>query len=516
MTPVRQWSQHQNMIFDFVANGRGSALVLAVAGAGKTTTIVEAVKRIHPRNSIHMLAFNSAIARELKERVPSHVRASTFHSVGNGALIKKIGFMPEIDAKKMRRVLAEKLSDHEFQLFGEFVTKLVSFGKGEGIGVLKKDHTDSWLHLVAHHDMSLDIEAPGMRADEDLDDYADRVAAFEREMLLRATDLASRALEWSNEAAEKGLIDFDDQLYLPLLWDLPLWKNDFVFVDENQDLNPVRRALVRKMLKPKWGRVIGVGDPKQSIYGFTGASVDAMALMGRDFNCIELPLTVSYRCAQAIVQKAQEIVDYIQASPSAPVGEVIYDKKLDRPFDTTTLGPRDAILCRNTAPLVSHAFKLIARRIPCKVLGREIGQGLIALVKKMKAESLLDLETKLTQFQMRETERFRKKGEERKIEEVNDKVQCLIQIMETLSEDQLTVAGVIKSIEDLFTDDASDILTLSTVHKAKGREWDTVVILAPELMPSKWARMDWQREQELNLMYVAYTRAKLRLVILDR
>jgi len=82
---------------------------------------------------------------------------------------------------------------------------------------------------------------------------------------------ARSLIQASNESAKLGMLDFDDQLYLPLLWKLRLFQNDFVFIDEAQDTNPVRRALAKLALRPG-GRLIAVGDPRQAIYGFTGAS----------------------------------------------------------------------------------------------------------------------------------------------------------------------------------------------------------------------------------------------------
>src|SRR5262249_55889188 len=66
-------------------------------------------------------------------------------------------------------------------------------------------------------------------------------------------------------------------------------------------------------------------------------------------------------------------------------------------------------------------------------------------------------------------------------------------------------------------DDATnaDTLIFSTVHKAKGLEFDTVYILKSELMPHPAAKRGWQLDQEYNIIYVALTRAKQRLYFLD-
>src|SRR5277367_729756 len=106
--------------------------------------------------------------------------------------------------------------------------------------------------------------------------------------------MARQLLGWSNDAAKLGRLDFDDQLYLVCLWKLRLWQNNVVVVDEAQDTNRVRRAMLHLMLGAG-GRLYAVGDESQSIMGFTGASVDAMAQIEREFNCRRLPLTVSYR-----------------------------------------------------------------------------------------------------------------------------------------------------------------------------------------------------------------------------
>ena len=57
------------------------------------------------------------------------------------------------------------------------------------------------------------------------------------------------------------------------------------------------------------------------------------------------------------------------------------------------------------------------------------------------------------------------------------------------------------------------VLTLSTVHKSKGREWQRVYILGrAKYMPSPYAKKAWQIEQESNLEYVAITRAIAELI----
>jgi superfamily I DNA/RNA helicase len=71
-------------------------------------------------------------------------------------------------------------------------------------------------------------------------------------------------------------------------------------------------------------------------------------------------------------------------------------------------------------------------------------------------------------------------------------------------------------VDSLFGDNVTGLLVLSTIHKAKGREWERVFWLDRiGTCPSKWARQAWQQDQEKNLMYVAATRAKSELIDLN-
>jgi len=472
LKPLAAPSLYQQAIFREIATGRGSLIVKAVAGSGKTTTCVQSLRYI-PGVDL------------------TRVRASTFHSAGFKAVAKKLD-LPfasiKTDGGKVGQLARETLGEVEQNLYGSFCAQLVGLAKGQGIGVLSPDSADAWFNLIQHHDLYLEDE----QADEE-----------------RAVQIARDLLKKSNEVAKQGRLDFDDMLYLPLLWRLRLWQNDYVYVDEAQDTNPVRRALAKLALRPG-GRLIAVGDERQAIYGFTGASHDAMDLIRQEFNCKELPLTVSYRCPKAVGRKAQELVEYFEVAPTAIEGSV---DTLTLPEALKVLGPHDAILCRQTRPLISLAFTLIAAGTGCAILGRDIAKGLVDLIKKRKASGIDALTSKLEAFRDREVARFLAKGEEGKAESITDRVGCVLTVIEHLAEDERTVPKLVLKLESMFTD-TNGVLLLSTVHKAKGREWDNVAILEPELMPSKWARQDWQYQQELNLMYVAWTRAIKSLIFI--
>lgn len=505
-TPApKTWSPYQTAFFDWIKNSKGSAILVAVAGAGKTTVLVEGSR--HMSGSIASAMYNKSAATEFQGRLAeagignnSH-RAGTFHSFGYSAL-RRVYRDARLDDKKTG-ILADQIKLPEG--LRPFATKLVGLAKNAALGLYRSvDDERAWWDIVEHHDLDGDLEDP----------------AHAREGI----GWAQRLLKLSNERAP-DLVDFDDMVYLPVVnRGMKVWQNDWLLVDESQDTNNARRALARKMLKPG-GRAVFVGDPKQAIYGWVGADSDAMELIKKEFGAVELPLTISYRCPRAVVAEAQKLVSHIEAFEDAPEGVVracaqadllptvqpgeINGNRATRIPPVEALTAQDAILCRKTAPLVSLAFQLIRAGTPCHVEGREVGAGLIALTKRWRTiKTATALRDKLVEYRDRETAKLVAKGAETRAEVLTDRVECLL----VLAEGCDTVECVREKVQKLFADGAPT-LTLSTVHRAKGREWDRVFVLGRhEFMPSPWARQAWQQAQENNLVYVAITRSKRELV----
>lgn len=492
------WSPLQQAIFDFVVRGTGSAIVEAVAGSGKTTTIVECANRIPQSMSCAFVAFNKSIATELKSRLPKHVRAQTLNGMGYSAWLRYTGKNLTVDGNKVRGLIDAIVPQGEIRLYGAGLRKLVGLAKSVGLvpdGIpgtisLTRDTDAAWFDLMEHHDVEFEEGSDPLQG-----------LTYARSILRRDIEMGA------------SVVDFDDQLYLPVIFRARFWANDWLFVDEAQDVNAIQRAMLRRALKPG-GRLIAVGDPSQAIYGFRGADTDAIANIQQEFGTITLPLHISYRCPQSVVREAQRFVSHIEASPTAPMGKVEFlDTHSVKSFLQT-----DAVLCRNTAPLVDLAYKCIRAGVGCRVLGREIGQGLVALVNKMKTKSIETLVSRLDTFLERETAKFMAKKQEERAAALADKVDTIRVFVEQLGEgpSQRTVPNLIRTIESLFSDSNAGLLTLCTIHKAKGLEWNRVFIYEPSLMPSKYARQSWQKQQEVNLQYVAVTRSKSELYYITK
>jgi superfamily I DNA/RNA helicase len=407
-------------------------------------------------------------------------------------------------ANKNCKVNKNKIADLmvEMQIpegYQSFVARLVSLARQAVLGPMSAQ--SQWMDLVDRHD--LETELVPTNPEDELN--ADEGIALARSVLKRSNEIA------------RYQIDFDDMIYCPVFFKIRVLQHDWVLVDEAQDTNPARRLLAGMMTKST-GRQLWVGDRHQAIFGFTGADADSVDRIIKTYRCASLPLTVTYRCPQTVVTAAQQYVSHIQAHESAPMGEVVDMARTA--FDHTChefLGKDDAVLCRNTAPLVTLAYKLLKKGVACHVEGKDIGRGLIALITKWKKVRSADAYLKrLESGERASIERMLAKKNDAGADSIRDRCDTI----RVLAEGCGTVAEMVAKVEKLFGDhdddkDAAkvDNLTLSTVHKSKGREWGNVYVLDfAKLMPSPMAKQDWQKEQENNLIYVAFTRAQSKLI----
>lgn len=491
-------SPQQANFLNWVATGSGSCVLEAVAGAGKTTTLLEAVDRTG--GGVAILAYNKMIAEEIKGKLLKRgvdwkvAEAGTVHSFGFRAYRKTFPKV-KVEGGKTFAVLDQMFKDapahHISRTHGAGIANLVSLAKQRAIGVVGSiDNRKLWNDIVDHF---------GLFGDDD------------EEKIESIIEIAIAALKTSNLTTD--VIDFDDMVYLPLVHKVRFWRYKWVFIDEAQDTNPARRALVKALLAP-FGRVVAVGDRAQAIYGFTGADADSLDLIANEFNAIRMPLTTTYRCPKAVVSFAQAWVSHIQAADTAPEGEV---KSIDVSYMISheDLNRGSAILCRNTAPIISLAFQLIRQGVGCRVEGRDIGSGLIKLATKWKTvKTLAGLESALEKWADRQITRALAKNAAAVAQTIEDQRETLQVVIDRCREQKRDgIDHVVAAIQGIFADNVTDMLVLSTIHKSKGREWNTVFWLDREgTLPSRYARMAWQLQQENNLCYVAATRAKQRLI----
>lgn len=463
----------QESIFHHLSSSMRNIAVLAVAGSGKTTTAVEAFKRPILTSTQYpsiFLAFNKRIADELLSR---GVPASTFHALAYRAFPGK---RPRVDTWKLRNIVKRICRlDVEDQ---ETVLRLVPLLKNAAITPLSD--SEEFLEIAEHFDIECNSHI---------------VKCCERVLRACAEDLSS--------------IDFDDMLWIPFVKGWPIGRFSFIAVDETQDTNRLQRELLHRIQGSP--RFLFIGDPAQSIYGFRGADSNAFQALIEEFNCLQLPLDVSYRCPKAIVQEAHKYHSHIRPAEIAPDGNV-----LTLPFssiDFSKFLSRAAIICRNTRPLIPVAYSLIRKSIAAHVIGRDLGDGLKRLAKRFRAKTLDELTAKLISARDAELLALTEAGKNAQAEAVSDRYNTLLEILDS-SPFINTPEDLPIEIDRLFSSKQESCIQLSTIHKAKGLEWPVVFWLSPELLPSRFATQEWELEQERNLGYVAVTRAKESLIYL--
>ena len=491
-----EYSNYQKAIFAEIKNGKGNIIVNAVAGSGKTFTIVTACKQLGLNaKDVKFLAFNKSIADELKMKLNGYADVSTLHAFGF-SILKRLFRNVNVDPNKVARDLQNRvfsLSDtitidsqkSDISIFISNVTKIYNLCR---------------VNLIESKDMAA---IDGIVTEHDIDLFGDE------------ENVVSKLLETAYVMPANNIIDYTDMVVLPLTYSKYIPKFKFVFVDECQDLNAAQRELM--LAAAKYGRFVAVGDPKQAINGFAGADCNSFNKIAAIPNTTELPLSVNYRCGKNMIALAQQIVPQIQAHEGAIDGEVTTITKIDK----NTFKPNDMVLCRTSAPLVGMCLKLITSGITAVVKGGDIKESLLKLVDKAKTSSLNALlnylskeQDKLANKIMRETKcTYAEATASGRYVAFTDRCNCIANIAEYTT----SVKGVKDYIAKLFDDyNTANAVVFSTAHKSKGLEADRVIILLPNKLPLTWkTQLDWQYEQELNLKYVALTRAKKELIFVN-
>lgn len=523
-------SQAQQAFYDWVDEAQGNCVLEAVAGAGKTTTILNGIERMKGR--VWFGVYNKKMADEIRGKVASNaalknrewpaqaLQTKTFHSEGMSIIRMCNGrdVQTNVDDKKVVKIVDSMIAEAEgraqqprpdLKAIRDTVVKIVGMAKNRG-----------FVHAEVR------AAYPGLSAFNDVDAWEDMITHFDFDRELPDECDMSTVVNFSRAVLQRSnkntlTIDFNDMVYLPLALGLRCYTYDWVLIDEAQDTNPTRRAMATKLLR-KNGRLVAVGDPHQAIFGFTGADNDSLAQLQEEMNATTLALTVTYRCPKAIVAHAQQWVSHITAHDSAPEGAVLTlpctDLVDNLQVDDPNVNPSEtAILCRYNKPLVSTCFMLLRAGIPAKIEGRDVGRSLVTLATRWrKVSKLSELRECLIEYRETEVEKAIENDQADKADRINDTVDTLMVIIDRCQQlGKRLVADLQAMIDDMFEDGVSDdgLITLCSAHKSKGLEWDVVYLLDREnLMPSKMANQDWQIDQENNLIYVAVTRAKKTLI----
>lgn len=487
--------------YGFSLEGDGRFLLGDFTITHNTTTIIHAID-LAPEASILICAFNADIAKELKARCRNpRAEAKTLHGTGFSLVRAFLGGVRVDEAGNRKRYLTDAALSHLWATdrirlpvdIIKLVTKLTY--KAREIVPLA---TDPGSLLDIAYDFECEPEPKWQRAGYTVD-IVERAALFAMKVAAEDTDGITRT----------G-IDYADMIYLPVRqhWMAPLY--EMVVVDEAQDMSASQLLLGQGVLS-KDGRMVIVGDPFQAIYGFRGADSNSIDRLRAELNATELKMTTSWRCGRAIGGFAACLVkDFTTGTDFEGTITTVYGTQ---PV-VAMAEYGDFILSRKNAPIASLAMALLRANKRAYIRGKEFGQSLIDLVAKLadRSNSIPDFLARLSTWAEKEVDRAIAAKKEGRVEQILDKAETLT----ALSEGVVGLKELQERIHTLFADDQkgdAGRITLSSIHKAKGLEANRVFILADTLFP-KFKGMTPQREQEeRNLAYVSFTRARRELVL---
>jgi superfamily I DNA/RNA helicase len=484
-------SKYQKAIFEFITNGSGHGIINSVAGSGKTYTLIESTKLIDKDTTSILLAFNKSIADELKVKCPSTVETSTLHSAGL-KLLRNVKYV-NIDNNKMNNII------NNYEPF--VIDKKTSYKNKKRIWNMRND-IKKIISLIKNTLTDYDNE------DELISLFDFYQIEYDEKYQTYIKYIIEQSLQQYTTLSK---VDFDDMLYLPVVLNINNNMYDYVFVDETQDLNASQLELILKLVKDT-GRVIAVGDPHQSIYGFRGAKTDAMDTIKNKLDAKVFPLSVCYRCPTSHIENVKYLVPHIEAYEDAIEGEIenIYYNEF---VDTIIQDDQPLILSRTNNICSKYALELISKGHKAVIKGKDFGKMLLNIVKSLKSYSINDMLDDLDTWREKEISKIKNNkyydSLQNVVEDKYSTIECIINNSKNVTE-------VENTIDALFDDNEMNCFTFSTTHKAKGLENDVVYVLGIELFPLKWKnQQEWELQQEKNIKYVSLTRSKRKLVLVS-
>lgn len=468
----RKWSDYQCSIFQDVIDGAGHTIVLARAGSGKTTVLVEAIRRIpNKRAKVLAVAFNKKIQIELEERIDkSYITCRTLHSLG-------LSIVRESEKFKSIKIVPDKTRQIIYSLYNDISI--------EDAFLLEK---------TVNYCKSSIIDTPS-KIDQLIDDRDIYPVEFSVDEFISATLKVLRKCK-----ERKDILDYGEMVWFPIVFNLQGTQYDYVFVDELQDLTTAQIQLAISSCK-KDGRIFAFGDDLQAIYGWNNVDINTVFKVRDRLNAKTLSLPISYRCPNKVIELAKEFAKDIKAAPDAKDGRILNIKE-DGLMEQVKVG--DFVLSRSNAPLIKHCMLFLRNNIKSNIQGKDLGDMLRFMIKKSKKKTVKSFLDWLKDWRNSEVKRLQAKKRSPTV--VYDKYDCLV----SLCEDAKSLVDVEERIKELFNegDDAERVI-FSNIHQCKGLQRKNVFLLRNTFRPDK-------DQEEANLLYIGITRTMDTLYFVEK
>ena len=477
-----------------IIGSTGDIRINAVAGSGKTTTLIEYAAARPPGSRILYLAFNKSVkleaVRKFKERGLSNVQVETAHSLAYRYIIQGSQF----------EVRSSGYKTHEIAQLLQFP----AIGEKHGEYIIA-NHINKFITYFCNSDKARVQELNYLDTIND-----EQAANFVRSFYKYIEDGTRQLLARMN----RGEIGLTHDFYLKKFQlSQPKLPYDYILFDEAQDASATMLAVFAAQPATK----VMVGDMHQQIYGWRFAE---NALEKTDYK--QYNLSVSFRFPQVIANLAMELLEWKNyLSKQLPVD-------IKGHGSTSSLKTK-ATIARTNLGLLLNAINFMADNPKVKKIYFEgkissytyadDGTSLYDVLNlyNAKPDMIRDRMIK-TMKDIDELEDYIEKTED---------VQLSIMV-EIVKEYENEIYDIVKDLKDLHVSDEerdSAEMIFSTVHRAKGMEYDVVHLVNDFITESKLEKARDEKDEpgtdlkklneEINLLYVAVTRTKNKLIIPD-
>lgn len=448
----------------------------AGAGTGKTSTLKYLAGRTKEKGQY--IAFNKAIVEEAKAKMPSNIRANTAHSLAygniiNGAYKARLHGSSRIKSMDAARFLGisgttVKVGDSTKKLSMSYLASLALSGVRNFC--TSADERPSARH-VPYID-GIDLPVNGKRTYTNNNIIAAKLEPYMQKA-------------WADIQAEQGFLRFEHSHYLKM-WQLrdPIINADFILFDEAQDANPVMLDIVKQQADRC--QLVFVGDSQQQIYTFTGA-VNALANVPADHRSF---LTQSFRFGPEIAEIANIMLEWNRAELRLQGFDQIESEV------GPIAGVPDVYLTRTNAKCIEQtiAYQAGGHQVYIMGGGKEMLSFAKAAQELMEGRKTIHPELCCFDdwFEVQEYVNSDDQGSDLRLN---------VNLIEKYG-----VQTIIEALSNTVSEKKADV-TVSTAHKAKGCEWDSVKL------GTDFPEQEKLNDEEIRLLYVAATRAQKKLDI---
>lgn len=476
-----------------VIDSTGNIKINAVAGSGKTTTLVEYVKaRQQPDKKFLYLAFNASVKKHVSAKFNSlgiqNVRVETAHSLAYKHIVRKRSYQ-----------IAQ------------------NYRLNDLVSILDIRHRDSMLtFLVAGHIKKFaayycNTSAEKVQDLEYLSTIADPMARAFAEQYYEQIEYGTRIFLTK---MLRGEIPVTHDFYLKMFQlSNPALKYDYILFDEGQDASP---CMLDVFLRQNGNKII-VGDTNQQIYSWRYAVNSLETVKG----FTELSLTQSFRLDSELAELSQNILGWKNLLDSSS-----FNLRIRGISGRTGIKTR-ATIARTNLRLLTKAIELSTGY---SGIGKIYFEGNIASYTYAgEGASLYDvLNLQQGNYHLIKDDLIREMKGIPELKEYADRseeneLNMLIDIVEEYGTELPSHIRRLKEkhVQDCDREDAD--MVFSTVHRCKGMEYDEVTIekdfVSEDVIirQSKSGKPDKialdALNEEINLLYVAVTRARCKLKI---